>query len=184
MADKLENLERKVKLQAVRLQAASEDKGRWITTEKGQRVFIPDGADVKETVEKAIDKRKGGSRTKKLKERMSDKTFQNKLDRDEINRSKDPDKIKKLKERMSDNKFQKKLDKDELERNKPKSDINKVIDEANNKISRLNKRRKELGIGQLDLTQRAEIISNAILKYKGKPVKSDVVRVNRKKKIN
>lgn len=62
ISDKIQQLERRVKLQITKLEASTTDEdGRWITTEKGQKVFIPKGADVKETVEKAIERRKNKS---------------------------------------------------------------------------------------------------------------------------
>ena len=68
--------------------AKKNEKGRWITTEKGQRVFIPEGANVKETVEKAIEKRRDKSTPKKLtEEQMTDKAYEEgvkKLGHDEL----------------------------------------------------------------------------------------------------
>ena len=62
--DDIEMLEGKIRLQAIEKKLNAKDKwshGRWITTEKNMRVFIPDGADVKETVDKWIKNRRSKS---------------------------------------------------------------------------------------------------------------------------
>lgn len=95
---KLDLLEAKIRLFA----AASKNKGRWITTEKGQRVFIPAGADVKETVEKAIEKRKKSD--KFLRE-------ENKRDSDELKNEREKTRklLDKVLEKMDEKTLAKKL---------------------------------------------------------------------------
>lgn len=98
--------------------AAKKDKGRWITTEKGQRVFIPEGANVKETVEKAIEKRKESDKNKsKSDKRKEEDNARRDRMQERINKL-SPERKRELAKMTFDTEFNRLIHEIEAEKNK------------------------------------------------------------------